>query len=40
MGHALGTVSVIEHDGAGRLMFRDRPFVLMQASGAVDLGRF
>ncbi|PRP90216.1 Vault protein inter-alpha-trypsin [Enhygromyxa salina] len=40
MGYAMGTVSAIVHDGAGRLSFRDRPFVLMNGSGSVELGRF
>jgi hypothetical protein len=40
MGYALGTVSALEHDGAGQLRFLERPFVLMEGSGSVDLGRF
>jgi TonB family protein len=40
MGYALGTVSALEHDGAGQLRFLERPFVLMQGSGSVELGRF
>jgi hypothetical protein len=40
MGYALGTVSALEHDGAGQLRFLERPFVLMQGSGSVDLGKF
>lgn len=40
MGYALGTVSAIDHDGAGLLRFREVPFVLMEGSGSVDLGRF
>jgi TonB family protein len=40
MGYALGTVSALEHDGAGQLRFLERPFVLMQGSGSVDLGQF
>ncbi len=40
MGYAMGTVSAISHDGAGKLTFTDRPFVLMEAVGSVELGRF
>jgi len=40
MGYAMGTVSSIAHDGEGNLSFRDRPFVLMEATGSVELGRF
>ncbi|XXT16718.1 OmpA family protein [Sorangium sp. So ce429] len=38
MGHALGKVQIIEHDGSGGLRFDDRPFVLMNEGGSVDLG--
>jgi hypothetical protein len=40
MGHAMGTMQVIAHDGAGGLRVQDRPFVLMQQGGALDLGSF
>ncbi|MEM6992156.1 MAG: AgmX/PglI C-terminal domain-containing protein, partial [Myxococcota bacterium] len=40
MGYAMGTVSAIRHDGQGNLTFIDRPFVLMEAVGSVELGRF
>lgn len=40
MGYAMGTVSAISHDGQGRLTFTDRPFILMEAVGSVELGRF
>ncbi|MGK3986296.1 OmpA family protein [Sorangium sp. So ce136] len=38
MGHALGKVQIVEHDGTGGLRFDDRPFVLMNEGGSVDLG--
>lgn len=40
MGYAMGTVSAVSHDGNGHLTFVDRPFVLMEAVGSVELGRF
>lgn len=40
MGYAMGTVSAISHDGVGGLTFHDRPFVLMNSEGSVELGRF
>ena len=40
MGYAIGTVSSISHDGEGKLTFKDQPFVLMEAVGSVELGRF
>ena len=40
MGYAMGMVSSISHDGQGKLTFHDRPFVLMEAVGSVELGRF
>ncbi|KIG17123.1 Von Willebrand factor type A domain protein [Enhygromyxa salina] len=40
MGYALGTVSSVAHDGAGNLSFHERPFVLMNGEGSVELGRF
>ncbi|PRQ08578.1 AgmX/PglI C-terminal domain-containing protein [Enhygromyxa salina] len=40
MGYALGTVASIGHDGAGNLTFHERPFVLMNGEGSVELGRF
>ena len=38
MGHALGAVHVLEHDGAGRLGSATLPFVLMQEHAGLDLG--
>jgi hypothetical protein len=40
MGHAMGTLQVVAHDGAGGLRVQERPFVLMQQGGALDLGSF
>lgn len=40
MGYAMGTVSAVRHDGEGKLTFVDRPFVIMEARGSVELGRF
>lgn len=40
MGYAMGTVSAVRHDGQGNLTFVDRPFVIMEARGSVELGRF
>jgi outer membrane protein OmpA-like peptidoglycan-associated protein len=38
MGHAMGAVQVIEHDGHGRLGFATLPFVLMREGAALDIG--
>jgi hypothetical protein len=38
MGHAIGRVLIIEHDGNGKLRFDDRPFVIMNEGGGTDLG--
>jgi TonB family protein len=40
MGHAMGMVQVIAHDGAGRLRVQAQPFVLMEQGGALELGSF
>jgi len=40
MGHAMGTLQVIAHDGSGGLRVQERPFVLMQQGGSLDLGSF
>jgi hypothetical protein len=37
-GYVIGVVQVIAHDGAGRLGFDERPFVLMNGGSTVDLG--
>jgi tetratricopeptide (TPR) repeat protein len=38
MGYGMGKLEIIEHDGAGRLRFEQRPFQIMQDNAAVDLG--
>jgi tetratricopeptide (TPR) repeat protein len=38
MGHGLGTLQVIEHDGRGTLRFEDRPFLVMRDRATVELG--
>lgn len=40
MGHAMGTLQVVAHDGAGRLRVQAQPFVLMQQGGTLALGVF
>jgi hypothetical protein len=39
MGYATGTVSALSHDGRGGLSFQERPFVLMNSRGSVEIGR-
>jgi len=38
MGYGMGKVEVIEHDGAGRLRFEQRPFVVLENRSEVELG--
>ena len=38
MGHAMGAVQVLEHDGHGRLGFATLPFVLMREHAGLDVG--
>ena len=38
MGHAMGAVQVLEHDGHGRLGFATLPFVLMREQTNLDIG--
>lgn len=40
MGHAMGTLHVVAHDGAGGLRVQAQPFVLMQQGGTLELGTF
>jgi TonB family protein len=40
MGHAMGTLQVVAHDGAGGLRVQAEPFVLMQQAGLLELGSF
>jgi hypothetical protein len=37
-GYAMGKVEVIEHDGSGGLAFDERPFIVMNEGGMVELG--
>jgi hypothetical protein len=37
-GIAAGTVQIIRHDGAGNLSVEERPFVIQEQAGVVDLG--
>jgi TonB family protein len=39
MGYGMGKLQVIEHDGKGRLLFKEQPFVIMKNQAYVDLGR-
>ncbi len=39
MGYGMGKLQVIEHDGAGQLYFKERPFVIMKDRAFVDLGQ-
>src|SRR5262249_39233709 len=39
MGYGMGKLEVMEHDGNGELYFDERPFVIMQDGGFVDLGQ-
>jgi hypothetical protein len=38
MGHVMGVVDVIEHDGLGHVSIRKRPFVAMNEQAEIDLG--
>lgn len=40
MGHAMGTLHVVVHDGSGDLRVESRPFVLMEQRGVLDMGTF
>lgn len=37
-GFGMGKLQIVEHDGAGRIEFEDRPFVVMKDRAYVDLG--
>ena len=39
MGYGMGKLQAIEHDGAGKLLFKEHPFVIMKDRAFVDLGR-
>jgi tetratricopeptide (TPR) repeat protein len=38
MGYGMGKLSIIDHDGKGKLTFEERPFVVMVDHAFVDLG--
>ena len=38
MGHALGKVQIVRHDGRGGVRFEERPFVVMKDKATVDVG--
>ena len=38
MGNVIGVVHVLDHDGAGHVTSRSRPFVVMNEGADVDLG--
>lgn len=40
MGYGMGKLEIIEHDGKGKLTFRERPFVIQKDHAFVDLGTF
>lgn len=39
MGYGMGTLQIVQHDGAGGLRFDERPFLVMNADARVPLGR-
>ncbi|HEY0134010.1 MAG TPA: VIT domain-containing protein [Nannocystis sp.] len=39
MGYGMGKLQAIEHDGEGKLVFKEHPFVIMKDRAFVDLGR-
>jgi hypothetical protein len=38
MGHGLGKVQIVRHDGRGGVRFEERPFVVMKDQATVDVG--
>ncbi len=40
MGYGMGLLQILQHDGAGKLSFQDRPYVIMNDHAFVDLGTF
>lgn len=40
MGYGMGKLEIIEHDGKGKLTFRERPFVIQKDHAFVNLGTF
>lgn len=39
MGFGMGQLEVLQHDGEGKLLFEERPYVVMNDGAYVDLGR-
>jgi hypothetical protein len=40
MGYGMGLLQIVKHDGKGKLVFQDRPYVIMADHAYVDLGTF
>ena len=40
MGYGMGLLQIVKHDGAGKLSFQDRPYVIMADHAYVDLGTY
>jgi len=40
MGYGMGLLQVVRHDGKGKLVFEDRPYIIMADHAYVDLGKF
>jgi hypothetical protein len=38
MGYGMGKAQIVHHDGAGRLDFEERPFIVMADDAYVSLG--
>jgi hypothetical protein len=38
MGYGMGLLQIVRHDGAGKLTFEDRPYIIMADHAIVDLG--
>ncbi|MCA9707258.1 MAG: hypothetical protein KDK70_15505 [Myxococcales bacterium] len=39
MGYGMGTLQIVEHDGAGQLYFDDRPYLIMKDRAELALGQ-
>jgi tetratricopeptide (TPR) repeat protein len=40
MGYGMGLLEIVRHDGNGKLVFEDRPYVIMADHAYVDLGTY
>ncbi len=40
MGYGMGLLEIVKHDGKGKLVFEDRPYVIMADHAFVDLGTY